>query len=320
MLASETRTSDRRKRPPVDRAALKKRTREVLSREISFIPHPAFHEMDEAKYWRVVLQRPSRPNHSTGNTKIQFKGDQAFEQLCAAPLLSGEEERELFRGMNYLKFRANQIRSTLNESRPSTRKLEQIDVALAKSEQLRNEIVAANTRLVVSILKKFTDDPSTFDEMLSEGIESLMKAVDKFNYDRGFRFSTYATMVIRRWLYRVMERTHKAKNRFVTGQSEVLDGEYRETSDAGPSEAALSSRDERLATIMKELDERERFIIEARCGFVDLGMKATFNNLGEKLGVCKERVRQLELRGLEKLRDAIARLGFVGELRDLAVR
>ena len=71
---------------------------------------------------------------------------------------------------------------------------------------------------------------------------------------------------------------------------------------------------------MQELDDRERLIIEARCGFIDLGVKATFANLGEKLGVCKERVRQLELRGMEKLRSAIAQLGFVGELRDLAIR
>ena len=49
-------------------------------------------------------------------------------------------------------------------------------------------------------------------------------------------------------------------------------------------------------------------------------MKATFKNLGNRLGVCKERVRQLELRGMEKLREAIAQFGLVGELRDLAVR
>lgn len=319
MLARKTRKSSRSSVSPADREALRNRTRLVLSRELSFIPNAAFHEMEEAKHWRVVLRRPSRSLHTVGKSKPKHSNEIPFDQLCDAPLLTAEEERELFRSMNYMKFRANQIRSTLNERRPSIRKLEQIDAALAKADQLRNEIIAANTRLVVSIVKKFTDDKTTFDDMISDGITSLMKAVEKFNYDRGFRFSTYATMVIRRALYRIMERTQRTKTRFVTGQTEILDVEFREIGDDAPTEAAIHSRDEQLATILEELDDRERLIIEARCGFVDLGMKATFANLGDKLGVCKERVRQLELRGMEKLRNAIVELGFVCSLRDFAI-
>ena len=211
MLASKPRKSGRQPRSTAERDALRARTREVLSREISFIPNAAFHEMDEANHWRVVLQRPSRPHDAAAAVKSKHAENLHFDQLCGAPLLSVDEEKELFRGMNYLKFRANQIRSTLNETRPSIRKLEQIDAALEKSNQLRNEIIAANTRLVVSIVKKFTDDATSFDDMLSDGITSLMNAVEKFNYDRGFRFSTYATMVVRRALYRVMgaNATHK---------------------------------------------------------------------------------------------------------------
>ena len=320
MLANKTRKSRRPSKSPAEREALRKRTREVLTRELSLISNSAFHEMEEAKYWRELIRRPSRPENSTKVSKPKYANELPFDQLCDAPLLSREEERELFRGMNYLKFRVNQIRATLHENRPSVRKLEQIDAALEKSEQLRNEIIAANTRLVVSIVKKFTKDRHAFDDMLSEGITALMRAVEKFNYDRGFRFSTYATMVVRRSLYRVMERSQKTKTRFVTGHGEILDGECREDGEAGPSEKRLSSRDRQIARILSELDERERLIIDARCGFIDLGMKATLKNLGNHLGVSKERVRQLELRGMGKLREAIAQFGLIGELRDLAVR
>lgn len=318
-MLAEKRQQTRPTKSSGKREELRKRTREILSQELSFIPNPAFLEMDEAKYFREILSRDQRSiTHQRKRTRKDI-ADAQFENLCQAPLLNADEERELFRAMNYMKFRANRIRSTLNASRPSARKLADIEETLNKAEELRNAIVEANTRLIVSIVKKLADEKHTFDEMLSDGLTSLMKAVEKFDYDKGFRFSTYATMVVRRALYRQMERTQKVKTRFVSGQAEVLDGQHQESADAGPTESQLTSRDKQLGAIMQKLDERERLIVEARCGFVDLGMKATFANLGDQLGVCKERVRQLELRAMEKLRTAIVELGLVMELREFVV-
>ena len=63
---------------------------------------------------------------------------------------------------------------------------------LAAAQAIRDHIIKANMRLVISVVKKFVTPQHSFDDMLSDGIYSLMQAVDKFDFDRGFRFSTYA--------------------------------------------------------------------------------------------------------------------------------
>ena len=95
MLHNKTQ-SRRSTKSRAEREGLRRRTREVLTRELSFIANPAFHEMDEAKHWREVLRRPSRPEHSGKVSKTNCANDPPFDQLCDAPLLSVQEERELF--------------------------------------------------------------------------------------------------------------------------------------------------------------------------------------------------------------------------------
>ena len=317
-MVNATKNATPKKTNPV-REALKQRTRAVLSSEISFIPNPAFREMDEGGVWRKELASSPRSVSPTP-AQSRFKMPAHLERLCETPLLTSDEERRLFRSMNYLKYRANALRSTLKENRPSVRKLDQIDALLAKAEAVRNEIITANTRLIVSIVKKFADDKNSFDEMLSVGIGSMMQAAEKFDYDRGFRFSTYATMVVRREIYRFVQRSVRSRTRFVTGQSEVLEDQVDAPDVVPRSEAELRRVDDHVSKILEHLDEREKLIVSARYGFIDLGVKATFANLGLRLGISKERVRQLELRAVEKLRNVIGELGIFNELRSVASR
>ena len=73
------------------------------------------------------------------------------------------------------------LRSTLNANRPNRRKLAEIESLLKQAKALRNRIVHSNIRLVISIVKKFSDDRNPFDDLLSEGISCLIKAVEKFD-------------------------------------------------------------------------------------------------------------------------------------------
>jgi RNA polymerase sigma factor (sigma-70 family) len=144
-----------------------------------------------------------------------------------------------------------------------------------------------------------------------------MKAVEKFDFERGFRFSTYATMAVRREVYRLIKRSHRDRSRFSTGSNEVLTEQVNVDSPPERSESALLKINSCIAQMIKRLDEREQFIVRARYGFVDVGSKPTFSKLGEKLGVSKERVRQLEMRAMFKLRDLVDDTQF-GELAGLA--
>ena len=119
-------------------------------------------------------------------------------RLCDKQLLTADEERELFRRMNYLKFRAAQLREEIDVDRPRSQLLEEAEQCLTEAAAVRAHIVQSNARLVVAIVKKFVSPQHSFDELLSDGMLTLLNAAEKFDYDRGFRFSTYATRAIRR--------------------------------------------------------------------------------------------------------------------------
>ena len=96
---------------------------------------------------------------------------------------------------------------------PTGDKLDRIDQMLAGANQTRDQIIKANMRLVIAIVKKFVTPKHSFDDLLSDGIVALMHAVDKFDYSRGFRFSTYAYRTIARNAYRTINDQHRKTRR-----------------------------------------------------------------------------------------------------------
>ncbi len=197
---------------------------------------------------------------------------------------------------------------TLQPERVTRSEVEQIERLMARATQLRNRIIHANIRLVMSIVKQFADNRNRFDDLLSEGISCLIKAVDKFDFDRGFRFSTYATRAVRREVFRLVQRQHRDRMRYSTGSHELLSQQLNRDTDPKGVEMTWQHVDDSIRHLLSTLDERERFIVQARYGFDDIGEKPTFQRLGQLLGVSKERVRQIEQRALGKLRDKAAEL------------
>lgn len=228
-------------------------------------------------------------------------------RLCATPLLSPEEERELFRRMNYCKYRANALRARLSRTSPDPARLAEAEDYLRRAERLRNHLIQANTRLVMSIARRFADNRNSFDDLLSHGVASLMHSVEKFDFDRGFRFSTYATCAVRRDLYRFVMSRKKDSTRYATGAEDVLAGVGSPEAEASTlSESGWNHLNGALGEMLAELDERERFIVSNRFGLSGSGKQASYSRLGQRLGISKERVRQLANRALEKLRDLSA--------------
>ena len=222
-------------------------------------------------------------------------------RLCEAPLLTPEQERQLFCRMNFLRHQAALFQSSLNPSRPSRARLELIDRLLAMADWHRDRIVEANLRLVFSIVKKFVSDTNSFDDLLSDGIMGMFRAVDKFDFGRGFRFSTYATQVIRRNSYRSVMETQEEQQRSVSGLQDM----GIELSDEGRMSAFSEKRwnllRSRLAAMLNVLDRREKFIIRARFALGSHRKVKTLQSIANRLGVSKERVRQLETRAMKKL-------------------
>jgi RNA polymerase primary sigma factor/RNA polymerase sigma factor len=224
--------------------------------------------------------------------------------LYEVPLLSAEQERHLFRKYNFLKCRASKLRKELDAGCPSLRKLNEIENLHAQAVETKNEIIRANLRLVVSIAKKYTPSPDKFFEAVSEGNISLMKAVEKFDYTRGFKFSTYATWALQKNYARAYETQSRYADRFRSGHEESLDWAIDRRTNGFELEREQTRRELQVQSILGCLSDREREIIAKRYGLSGPFEGQTLKEVGADLGVSKERIRQLEGRALAKLRDA----------------
>lgn len=290
-----------------DRSAsrLRERAERLVQTEIDFIGNKSFCGVDrelEPGRFDSVLEEPVSlpPKNLPGH----------LARLCEAPVLSPEEERDLFRRMNYLKYRANVLRAHLDPENPDPVTVRQAERMLATALATRDKIIKANMRLAISVVKKFVSPQNSFDELLSDGIFSLMQAVDKFDYDRGFRFSTYAYRAIARNAYRSVTRRQKESIRFAT---DMVDGNIDEADDrSSPSMDVQTWTRLRtaLSQIMDRLDRREQLIIRCRYALGAHRKVKTFQAIAEKLGVSKERVRQLEQRAMSKLRAMAGEMAF----------
>ncbi|MDX1946506.1 MAG: sigma-70 family RNA polymerase sigma factor [Pirellulaceae bacterium] len=222
-------------------------------------------------------------------------------RLCEARLLRPEEERNLFRRMNFVKYHADLLRRKIDLDSPQLKLVRLVERLLTVARHDRDRIIRANLRLVVSIAKKFVNNQHSFDDLLSEGIPPLLRAAEKFDYDRGFRFSTYATLAVRRTLGRWMQANGELERR-QTGNADLLQL-IPQVENSGPfSEQQYERLHKALGRMLTRLDPRERAIIRRRFGLDDDGEVLTLQSLAAEIGVCKERVRQLEQRALAKLR------------------
>ncbi|MFM9197847.1 MAG: sigma-70 family RNA polymerase sigma factor [Planctomycetia bacterium] len=225
--------------------------------------------------------------------------------LYQTRLLSKEEEQFYFRRMNWLKFRAATVRGRLDRRRASLRQIQAIEGLIAEAETVKSIIITSNLRLVVSIAKKFVDATYSFDELVSEGNVALMRAVEKFNFALGNRFSTYATYAIQRHFFRLSHKGRQIRSRFLLDDESFKGSPAEEPKTEYCSSEQIAMLKELFAKFLGELEPREQQIVVARFGF-DGRPPRTFRELGASMGVCKERIRQIQTRAIDKLRGMAA--------------
>ncbi|MEM9364528.1 MAG: sigma-70 family RNA polymerase sigma factor [Planctomycetota bacterium] len=288
-----------------DPLALRQATRRRLKAEIDFIGNESFADTRQGK--RIFSQPLDLGPRQTalGLAAIRKSGIDLpihLSRLCEAPLLKPDQEKMLFERMNFLLQQAAIHRSLLNSERPSRLRLELIETLIALADWHRDRIVEANLRLVFSIVKKFVNPNNNFDDLLSDGIVALIRAVEKFDFDRGFRFSTYATQVVRRNSYRTVVLKQQERQKVLGGLQDMDLDLSEEERESAISEKRWHELRSRLSVMLGHLDRREKLIIRARFSLGSHRKVHTLQSLADRLGVSKERVRQLERRALDKLR------------------
>jgi len=285
------------------------RARQLLAAEISFVPHAEFRGLTDEGALPPIERQPSAGSYHAVAATAAGGLAPYLARLSATALLTADQERLLFQRMNYLKYRANCLRAKLDPDALDLELLTTAERLLDESRAIRDRIVRANVRLVVSIIKRFVTSRSSFDEVLSDGLVTLLKAVERFDFSRGFRFSTYAYRAISRNTLQALAKRANNERHFVQFPDaawEVVD----ESDHAPPMEHDGESLRETVRTMLHRLDPRERFIVCGRFGLGSQPQVRTFQSLADELGVSKERVRQLERRAIAKLHDLARQMGM----------
>jgi RNA polymerase primary sigma factor len=285
--------------PENDPETLRVRTLELLRCEIDFIPNSQFRSVDNVRDGIVAetLRTAAAGTRPTAPADLPAH----LRRMCESDLLTHEQESALFREMNYLKFQAHALRSRLNPEQADPEAVAAIESRLARAQTIRDHIIKANMRLVMSVVKKFVAPQHSFDDLLSEGTFTLMQAVDKFDYDRGFRFSTYAYRSIARAAFRSLKTARSEEARVTRNTEEWAFEQEDDRRSSSMSDQVWSNLRELTASLVDRLDRRERFIVRSRYALGSHRKVRTFQDLANKLGVSKERARQLENRAMKKL-------------------
>jgi RNA polymerase primary sigma factor/RNA polymerase sigma factor len=216
--------------------------------------------------------------------------------------------------MNYLKHKASRLREDLDVERPNSRLMDQIEKLYGEIVELKNRIVRANLRLVVSIAKRRVGPSDSFFDLVSDGNMSLIRAVEKFDYARGNKFSTYASWAIMKNYARTIPDEHKRRDRFRAADMDMLQTATDARGDVTQQRIDESDRMTQVGRFLDRLDAREQTIIIRRYGLDHVHEPQTLKEVGSALGVTKERVRQIEAKALEKLREAAASEEILPEL------
>lgn len=238
----------------IQRILLEVRLQRIMELPLDFIPSDEFTRRDAEE----TILAPM-PGADTPHRKVRVPSGLPpyLASLYDVPLLSREQERHLFRQLNYFKFQAAELRGRIQATRIKASEVTEIERLYARVVDVKNEIVRANLRLVVSIAKRHVTPADNFFELVSDGNISLMRAVDKFDYARGNKFSTYASWAIMKNFARTIPGEFKYRDRFRTSQEEMFQSTIDGGGDPFAAESAQRLRETQIGKIFSRLDERE---------------------------------------------------------------
>ncbi|MBS3753407.1 MAG: sigma-70 family RNA polymerase sigma factor [Anaerolineales bacterium] len=280
-----------------------------------------------------------------------------IKQAGKVPLLTREEEQELTKKINA----GRRAQKRMAEEELTLEERQELSKIVDKGWEAFEHLIKANSRLVISIAKKYVGRGVSFLDLIQEGNIGMMRAALKFERERGYKFSTYATWWIRQAITRaiadqgrtirvpvhmgdkinkMIRMQHQLKqdlNRDPTQEemAEALNvspedirdmmkharrplslemptgkeddaflGDFIPDKDITPPDEEATSilLREHLQEALSELPPRETRILEMRYGLVD-GRTLTLNEVGKKMGVTRERIRQIEAQALRRLRN-----------------
>jgi RNA polymerase sigma factor (sigma-70 family) len=256
------------------------RAERILALPLDLIPHGSFGRADADE---VILKTAMPASPPTKKARAPSGLPPYLASLYELPLLTREQEAYYFRKMNYLKYKAAQLRKTLNPAHARSTTMDEIERLYDEAVAVKNQIIRSNLRLVVSIAKRHVGPSDNFFELVSDGNMSLIRAVEKFDFSRGNKFSTYASWAIMKNFARTIPDELRRRDRFRSGLDEMFSAAEDRRSDQVEQESAQNQR-ERLRkwgpkwALPRSVSGKSRRVPSASC--VRRPRKSTLSCLG----------------------------------------
>ncbi len=289
------------------RIVIDERIARLNRRKVKFIDDALYHQPDaEHIIDEIVSAEEIGVERSREDDRIPRDLPPYLAELYRTPLLTPSRERALFLKFNFHKYQFVAARRRLEPQFARARDLGGLEASLRRATETKNAIVRANLRLVVNIARKHMRPGVSLMELISDGNLTLMRAVESFDTHKGNRFSTYATLALMKGFARSVPMMLAGRARGMAGEE---DSTLAEIPDHRPATATdhFIAREE-VRQLLASLGTRERDVLLAHYGLGEdkSSAPATYEQLGQRLGLSKQRVRQIEQSALAKLRAVLA--------------
>jgi RNA polymerase primary sigma factor len=282
----------------------------LMNHEQDFIDSPAFYEEDAERKIYEEAPEIAKPDTTWYHPVMDDLSGARTRTVKSSQqvILTGAEEKVLFHQFNYARYRVWRLQQEIWEQpdrRPSPEQAEEVLRWRRKADRIREQIAETNLALVLAMAKRTRMSEVDFADLVSEGNMALLRAVDKFDAGRGYKFSTYACRAILKAFSRQGMKLSKYRQRFPTDFDPKLEkSNFLETRRADFERDTADEVKRIVQENRADLTSVERTVIEHRFGIeADENEKPmTLEQVGQIIGVTKERVRQIQNKALAKIR------------------
>jgi len=285
---------------------MRARVEALLEENYAFMDSPVFKQRSLEKSLFAFQERDGVEPALPLTSWYQPTRDEAIDDTMshAPQLMKGAEEKLMFLRFNFCKRRLTRLQKDIRREGLTRERAEQFLEWHRKFEHFREYLVRTNLALVLAMAKRTRLGDVDFAEGVSEGNMALIRAVDKFNVDRGFKFSTYACRAILKAFSRTALKASRHRTRFpVEFEPDMEKSDWSDRKRDMVEEDCIDELKQIVDRNLADLSNVEATVIRRRFNWQQQEESPlTLEEVGQIIGVTKERVRQIQNKALAKIR------------------